>query len=209
VTSATRRRDDWRALTARIGIPESLDVHDALIRAWSEPHRRYHTLAHLDDCLARLDAARADVDEADEVELALWFHDAVYKTRSKTNEEESASMARSFLDRAGAAPALGAAVREHILATRHDGRPERAASKWVVDIDLAVLGSERDVYDRFERDVRREYWWVPGPLFRKKRAEILRSFLDRPEIYETDRFRSELEQPARANLARALDALRP
>jgi predicted metal-dependent HD superfamily phosphohydrolase len=35
-------------------------LHARLIACWSEPHRHYHTLQHLRECLAQLDAARSD-----------------------------------------------------------------------------------------------------------------------------------------------------
>ena len=159
------REPEWGALMGRLGLAESLGQHASLLRAYSESHRHYHTLAHLDDCLARLSEVRDDVPKPDEVELALWFHDAVYKTRSGTNEQESADLAQAFLEQSGAGSALIEAVRDHILATCHDGDPERPGSKWMVDVDLAILGQDRAHYARFERDVRKEYWWVPRSLF--------------------------------------------
>jgi predicted metal-dependent HD superfamily phosphohydrolase len=49
---------------------------------------------------------------------------------------------------------------------------------------------------------------VPSILFRRKRAEILESFLARPHIYNTESFRTCLEAPARRNLTAAIANLR-
>jgi predicted metal-dependent HD superfamily phosphohydrolase len=55
--------------------------------------------------------------------------------------------------------------------------------------------------------VRREYWWVPAPIFRRERVRILRSFLERPHVYNLDAFRDRYEAQARRNVAAALAAL--
>ena len=54
--------------------------------AYSEPHRYYHTLAHLENMFAE-SARFAPLPPA--VEWAIWFHDFVYDPRSATNEEDS------------------------------------------------------------------------------------------------------------------------
>ena len=78
----------------------------------------------------------------------------------------------------------------------------------VVDVDLSILGREPSDFERYEKAVREEYKWVPGPLFRRKRIAILQSFLDRPVIYGTDYFRELYETQARVNLEWAIDCLR-
>jgi predicted metal-dependent HD superfamily phosphohydrolase len=77
----------------------------------------------------------------------------------------------------------------------------------VVDIDLAILGQNPAVYDRFERNVRREYFFVRWPRYVAGRSAVLRGFLDRPRIYGTDAFHGRFEATARQNLERALAAL--
>jgi predicted metal-dependent HD superfamily phosphohydrolase len=99
-------------------------------------------------------------------------------------------------------------VRDHILATRHEAVANDADSRLVVDIDLSILGVDEAAYAQFEVNVRKEYRWVPSLLFRRKRAEILESFLARPEIYTTQLFRDRYEVTARRNLSQAIERLR-
>jgi predicted metal-dependent HD superfamily phosphohydrolase len=99
-------------------------------------------------------------------------------------------------------------VRAHILATRHEAPATAPDSQLVVDVDLSILGADEAAYAEFEANVRQEYRWVPRVLFRKKRAEILESFLARPQIYSTEPFRERYELRARRNLAEAIIALR-
>ena len=77
----------------------------------------------------------------------------------------------------------------------------------MVDMDLSILGASVDVYTQFERNVRQEYKRVPYFLYRKKRKEILQSFLAREAIYYTDFFRDKWEKPARRNLRSAIEGL--
>jgi predicted metal-dependent HD superfamily phosphohydrolase len=77
----------------------------------------------------------------------------------------------------------------------------------LVDVDLSILGATQSRFDEYERQVREEYGWVPEPIYRRKRREILESFLGRPAIYNTARFIGRYEQQARANLARSLARL--
>lgn len=180
---------------------------EALAAAYREPQRRYHDTRHIADCLALLDEVRDLAERPAEVELALWFHDAVYKTRAFDNEAKSADWAECFLSEAGAAPAVAARVRAHILATRHAAEPAAGDTALTVDIDLSILGRPPEVFDAFDRAVREEYAWVPGFLYRRKRAEVLQGFLDRPAIYVTPALQRRFEAPARANLQGALGRL--
>ena len=184
-----------------------LDVFERLAAAYAEPHRHYHTAAHLAACLDELDGARDLATLPHEVEAALWFHDAVYDTKAADNEERSADWAGEFLGRAGAMREVRERVRDHIMATRHAGEPALRDSMLVVDIDLSILGQPPAVYDEFEGNVREEYRWVPGPLYRRRRREILQSFLEREHVYALPRFRERYEAQARSNLGRAISAL--
>ena len=51
----------------------------ALEAAYAQPHRRYHTHAHIDDCLAKLTAVPALSDpDRRLLTWAIWWRDAVY-----------------------------------------------------------------------------------------------------------------------------------
>lgn len=198
----------WQSTWTGLGVlPPDDGVHAALIARYEEPHRRYHTVQHLDECFARLDDAGVLAEHLPEVELALWFHDAVYDTRRSDNEAQSAALARAQGVGAGVAASVLARVDALILATRHDASPVSADARLLVDVDLAILGAPAARFDEYERQVRAEYAWVPGPIFRRKRREILEGFLSRPRLYATDAFHARFEDAARANLSRSIRAL--
>ena len=120
------------------------------------------------------------------------------------DEERRADGAHRSLPRGGAAAAAAERVRQLVLVTRHDGVPGNVDEQVLVDIDLAILGAERPRFDEYERQIRDEYAFVPGFLFRRKRRQILRTFLDRPVLYSTAMLRERLEARARDNLRRAI-----
>ena len=199
---------DWSAAWRDLGLPAPpARVLDELVRGWAEPHRRYHTLQHLRECLAMFERERALAERPGEVAIALWFHDAVYDTRRHDNEVMSADWAERALRDAGAADEVGARVHALVLATRHDEVPATADARLLVDLDLAILGAAAARFDEYERQIRAEYAFVPQSLFRAKRGEILRGFLERPRLFATPEMSARLEAPARANLARALASL--
>jgi len=193
----------WRALLADLGRDDPEAVGDDLLRRWDEPHRHYHTSAHLGAMLALV----ADAGPA--VRLAVWFHDAVYDPRSDRNEEDSAALAREALGRLGLAADLVAEVSRLVLLTKsHATTPGDDAGRLLLDADLAVLGTPPDEYDAYAAAIRREYAWVEEAAYRAGRAAVLERFLQREWIFQTERFRAGREGPARDNLAREIAALR-
>jgi predicted metal-dependent HD superfamily phosphohydrolase len=199
---------DWRAAWRDMSLAApSADVLAALLARWAEPHRRYHTLQHLRECLALFEAEAALAERPGEVAIALWFHDAVYDTSRHDNEAASADWARRVLHDAGAKDGVADRVHALIMATCHAAAPATPDARLLVDIDLAILGADVARFDAYEAQIRAEYAFVPEARFRAKRAEILRAFLARPRLYATPRLAGRFEAVARANLRRAIDAL--
>ncbi len=199
--------DEWSNLQADLRFGANPAIFEDLIKAHQERHRHYHTVNHVRACLAHLNDIRDLLEHPSEVALAFWFHDAVYKPFSSTNERDSADWAVQFLENNHADQSQINRVESLIMATRHNPGSLAGDLAFMVDIDLAILGSRADVYDQYERNIRREYKWVPGVIFRKKRKALLRGFLARDRIYQTDHFAEIWEAPARENLKRAIAGL--
>jgi predicted metal-dependent HD superfamily phosphohydrolase len=190
-----------------LGVAADRATYDRLVAAYGARGRHYHTVEHLAACLRELDSARSVAQFPAEVEIALWFHDAVYKTRARDNEAQSAARAATFLAAGGCAAAARERVERHIMATRHSEAKASGDTALVVNVDLSILGQPPAVYRAFEANVRREYWWVPAPVFRRERARILRQLIAGPRVYATDVFRERYEQQARCNVEGALALL--
>lgn len=182
-----------------------------LTLSWARWPRAYHDTTHLWACLRHLRAVQNQqpgaLNAPHAVALALWYHDAIYWPWSGHNEERSADWASRFLLSQGLPATLAQTVHQHILDTRHTPGPLAGDAQWVVDIDLAILGQSDAAYRQFERNVRREYFFVRWPRYVAGRSAVLRGFLDRPRIYGSQWFYDRCETQARANLGRALAAL--
>lgn len=192
----------WQQAWADLGLSAPAGLLAQLQQAYQEPQRHYHTLQHLEECLALFDRHAAQQPGA--VALALWFHDAVYAVRGGDNELRSADWAVAALQQAGAAQTVQARVHSLILATRHEAVPTDGDERLLVDIDLAILGASAPRFAEYNQQIRAEYAWVPEPLYTQKRREVLQAFLQRPHIYGTPAFQQRFEAAARANLAGAL-----
>jgi predicted metal-dependent HD superfamily phosphohydrolase len=201
-------RNRWLGLWSRLGAQQNgPELYQQLSAAYAEPARFYHTAAHIADCLRQLDRSRDLARRPDEVEAALWFHDAVYVPGAVDNEERSAALARSSLKAGAAIGETSNRVAALVLATNHQDLPSDPDAQLVCDIDLSVLGREASVFDDFERQIREEYAWVPEPMYRSARSDVLRGFLRRRSIYHTGRFAQWYERQARHNLERIVAAL--
>ncbi len=196
----------WSTACVEAGIVPGESDYRRVRRAWRGMGRHYHTLAHLDSCLREFDGAREFASRPAEVELALWFHDALYRSWRRDNEARSAALAADMLR--GASIETVERIRQMILATMHDDAGFSGDTALVIDIDLSILGAPPDIYSRFESAIRREYWWVPRARYVAGRSKILERFLGRNAIYTHDLFYNRYESAARANISAALETLK-
>lgn len=178
-----------------------------LLACYGEPGRSYHSVQHLGECMQMLEPLRALAEHAAEIELALWFHDAIYDTRRKDNEERSAQWLRESAVAAAVPEAAVQRAQAMVLATRHQSLPVTPDEKILIDVDLSILGAGPERFKEYEEQVQREYAWIPEAQRRAGRKRILLSFLEREFIYSTEPMRQRLESRARANLRGSLAAL--
>lgn len=165
-------------------------AHDLLDR-WASPNRRYHTRAHLEatlDAVRTLVASQDDADgvDAGAIELAVWFHDAVYAGRPGADEEESAVLAEEVLPALGQPPERIAEVARLVrLTAGHAPAPGDLAGQLLCDADLSILGAPESTYRAYTRAVREEYAHVPDDAFRVGRTAVLRGLLAGGPPYRT------------------------
>ncbi|GAB3731127.1 hypothetical protein GCM10028794_07110 [Silanimonas algicola] len=194
----------WRRTWANLGREAPHGLKQRLLEAYAEPQRHYHSRQHLSECLALLDDAIDQAEAPGEVEVALWFHDAIYHPGAKDNEHRSADWASSALAAAGLDGAVIERVRGLIMATCHDATPRDPDQQLLVDIDLAILGADPQRFADYDRQIRAEYPWVPGFVYRWRRRQVLMRFLSRPALYLTPTFKARFETRAHDNLRAAL-----
>lgn len=181
---------------------------DSVLRSWQEPHRRYHGLDHLRDCLVRLDESPATGMERDLAEAALWYHDVIYRPGAPDNEARSAELARCDLPELGAAPEdVDEVARLILLTAGHQVAPGDRLGAVLICIDLSILAAPPADYDVYAQRVRAEYAHVPEALWRPGRTAVLQRFLAEPVIFPDPAYRTAHEAQARANMEREIASL--
>ncbi|KHO24597.1 hypothetical protein [Mycolicibacterium setense] len=173
-------------------------LREDLLARWSESHRRHHNVAHLREVLDAIGTLADDGLHFDReaVELAAWFHDAIYDIGRDDNEDRSAMLARRLLD--------GSADREEVarlvLATKsHKVDAGDVNAAVLSDADLSVLGAPAARYRQYADAVRDEYAAVPDDVFRSARARVLAALLAGP-IFHTAPGLQRWEEQARRNV---------
>ena len=171
--------------------------------------RFYHSFAHVEDCLAKLD--RVEGLSARDRRLLRWallWHDSVYDPVRGDNEERSAERAEQELERAGADAAEVREVSRLILLTKgHRVAEKDRLGAVLVSIDLSILGAEPRRYRRYAADIRREYAHVPEDAYRTGRTRVLRHLLEADPLYPDPVLRARYERQARDNMAAEIESL--
>lgn len=184
-------------------------LRDELLAAYGAADRVYHDVRHLDAVLARLgELADAGVAYAEKpVLLAAWFHDAVYDGE-RDAEERSAAWAEEVLPELTGRKTVAEVVRLVRLTESHDPTPDDVNGCALSDADLGILATGRKAYEEYAGAVRAEYAHLSDKEFRKGRARVLDSLVERPSIFRTAYGRETWEAKARANIGRELERLR-
>ena len=185
---------------------------DELKRRYGEPQRHYHTWDHIEASLGHYQTMVDRLNDPIATLWALYWHDAIYNPQAGDNEDKSADllqdMAPSGLPDASRlrADAIIRATKQHLIP---DGLSlaDRADMELFLDIDLSILATSDRVFDRYEKQIRHEYAFVPEPIYVQARNGILKGFLNRDRVYFSEVFHEQWEAPARANLIRSIDTL--
>lgn len=192
---------------------------------YSESHRFYHTLSHLEDMFNILELINATIKSRVVVNLAIFFHDIIYNPTSTTNEEGSANLFKSLFQ-------LSIDEQEEIKKTEINEQQDHAVDDYIdmmnqvyhyiiltkshnvqadshdsdlqyfIDADMSILGRDRAVYSKYANAIRQEYCHIPLAIYCAKRADFLRgTFQSNQYIYASTLFRDRFEENARLNLA--------
>jgi predicted metal-dependent HD superfamily phosphohydrolase len=189
------------------------NAFESLVGRYSEEGRYYHTMTHVASVVSVIEdlaqVPSAAPDDPVAVELAGFFHDVVYDSRSHDNEEKSARLAEAWLDGLEVPQGIVQETSRLILLTvDHQAAPLDRDGSVLIDADLSILGAEHHAYQHYRAGLRREYGWMNDSDFNAQRLEIVEGLLGREHIYQTTICRNTLETVARANLAIELAELK-
>ncbi|NTY37070.1 HD domain-containing protein [Burkholderia diffusa] len=176
-------------------------------RAYSEPQRFYHTLAHLAELFAHLAPYRTE-PLWPAIELAVWAHDFVYATTLPDyadNEARSAHWLVQVTNERCTEPWLHAhashvsAAHDLVLATKSHRLPDtfapdpdlQRAGRIFLDADLAILASTPDRLREYDRAIAREWAQdpdAPSATFRAGRKQALEQLRGKVPLFQSTEF---------------------
>lgn len=197
-------QDRWMETCQQLGIVVDQTIFIKLVNHYSQAHRHYHTLQHLEECFSYFDLVKEQATMPAAIEMALWLHDVIYDVKSPNNEQNSASWAVTCLQQLKLEQQYIDKIYQLIMVTAHQAAAKTQDEKIMVDVDLAILGAKPQRFAEYQQQIRKEYSWVPYFLYKIKRKAILKSFLERPVIYQTATLHNLLEKSARVNLTKAV-----
>jgi predicted metal-dependent HD superfamily phosphohydrolase len=203
-------RIDWAALVQSYGVrePEAAAAFAKIASAYSGPGRFYHTLKHIWHVLETIRRLQSMAQDWPAVQFAAWFHDVIYDSQAKDNEEKSAEYAQIVLQKLNIPQEVVDTTTRLILCTKaHRAEPGDIDAQILLDADLAILGSPPESYQKYTQAIRLEYAWVSEPDYRAGRSAVLRNFLKRDRLYFTGQIFEALEKQARQNLEAEIKSL--
>ena len=184
-------------------------LFDELWKRYTDNSRHYHNIQHIAAMLGGAEEYSSLCKDMDSLQFAIWYHDVIYNSLKGDNEEKSAEEAGKALRKISYPSASMEKVKHMILRTKkhmeklHDDKD----TQLLLDLDLAILGADRDKYKEYAQQVRKEYSWVPDLMYKPGRRKVLQQFLDSENIYRLERFRAKYEGRARENLRWEIEEL--
>lgn len=200
----------WTQLLSKYTADESIITagFDTIVTRYTEAHRYYHTLEHLESLLQLQEKYAAAITDPDTLQFAIFFHDLIYNVKQSDNEEKSATAAADFLQQLPYPATRTTSVTAYIRATKnHQHTNGDTDLDHFLDFDLAILGASAGAYQTYTQQIRKEYAIYPNLLYKPGRRKVLQHFLALPAIYKTAAFREQYEEAARKNLAAELETL--
>lgn len=197
-----------RALGASAPIEQIRASGQRLVEMWGTPDRRFHTLRHVIDMLARVDELKDESHSPDVMRLATWYHgcvfsaarEQVYRRNGGEDEVASAAYAASDLSDLGVPDVTVDRICALILNLKHHHlSPSDIDAGALNDADLGTLAADPQQYKRYRQLVRDEYAHIPRAHYLRGRLAIISRLLDREVLFSTP-LGEGWELPARHNL---------
>ena len=199
-------KEKWLGLALKMGFPTKTgeDIWIFLKDHYQGKNRHYHNFSHIYHSLSYLEKFEDQVLQLNDLSYAIWFHDVIYKAHKSNNEIRSAEIAYQYLDELPA-PTISQERKQHIFqlieaTQKHNPIGDHEDMKWMLDIDLAILGTPRKTYEEYIHAIRKEYRMYPDFLFKPGRRKVIQHFLARERLYFTSPFYQDREEKARENL---------
>lgn len=135
-----------------------------------------------------LESVRKIINDFDVVLFSVFYHDIIYKSTAKDNEEKSAEIAKERLEQLEVPSEISERIYSQILATKSHSTSDDDTN-FLTDADLSILGKGWKEYENYIRQIRKEYSIYPDFLYKPGRKKVLQHFLEFDSIYKTEFFK--------------------
>lgn len=201
--------NQWRTLCAPYGADRRTvdQCWLEISRAYQGKRRYYHNLQHLRDLLIQADQQQSRLEDYDALRFSIFYHDIIYSSLRRDNEVRSAQLAQKKLKELGFPVSRISRCEQQIRATQRHLIPPSSSDPdlaYMLDFDLAILGTEWERYEWYIQQIRKEYQIYPTWMYRKGRRKVLAHFLERPSLFFTPVYMDQFELKARNNLQKEL-----
>ena len=183
-------------------------------KLWSEIHsnysqstRHYHNLRHLDNLIEKLLPIKDQIENWQILTFSVAYHDIIYNTLKKDNEERSAVLAYERMTLLNFPSLLKEKCKLQILSTKHHRVNDDPDTNYFTDADLSILGSDGESYLNYTKQIRKEYGHYPDILYKPGRKKVLKHFLKMGNIFKTKYFQDKFETQAKINISTELKSL--
>jgi len=174
---------------------------------YSQRKRYYHNIEHLEDLLDQLTSVKQEIKKWNVILFTLFYHDIVYKSTKKDNEEQSAILASNRMNEIGVSKKDIKHSYAQIIATKSHKENIDPDTNYFTDADLSILGRAPKVYQNYCHKIREEYSIYPKFLYNKGRKKVINHFLSMNRIFKTQEFYNKFEEQAKHNLNQELKML--
>lgn len=192
-------------------------IEDDIFKHYFQYFRHYHTYhEHIIPGLELFETIRGLCKEPNLVELAWWYHDVIYIPGASDSERVSADKARFDCAQLGYGQKIASIVYSLVMATQHfKTEPHTQDEKFIHDLDLVILGSEPEKYEKYEKLIRKEYSFVKEKAFYQGRLQVLEHFISqsgsptstKKSLFKTPYFIDTYEKKAIDNILHKMNAI--
>jgi predicted metal-dependent HD superfamily phosphohydrolase len=162
------------------------DVFEKVVKKYTEPHRVYHDITHINQMFAVAETLGIELTAPQE--LAIIFHDVVYNIGDDRNEEKSVEFMEYILpNNFISQDDLSIAKRIILDTVNHDASiPE---SKIVLDLDLMRLAFPFEEFLLYREKIKLEYGTVFSEVdFYQGEIRFFEELLRKERVFFTNHF---------------------
>jgi len=182
-----------------------------IIKTYNKPERGYHNIEHISNMLKSFEEfvsvleRRVLIKNADEFKFAILMHD--YVNGETDDVEKSALKAGEFVHKIS--PDYNSHyIEKLILATDYSKKQSLDFEQQLMqDIDIEILGKPFEEYNKYSENIRNQYVDYPDKIYNPARIKILKHFIDKENIYNTEFYRNKYEIQARKNIEQEIVVL--